>query len=151
MSLTARTLLLLGAAGSLALSLSACAPEPGETAGQAGKGTEPTQTQQVPEEATRKHTELPESFPADEFRIPAGAVIDDAGERGEGAWFLVLRADDEGSADELWAAVIAENSLTEAEDPDSGLVRLSGASLTAEALRLPGEGGAVLLSYDIAR
>ncbi len=148
-----------GAALGLAVGLSGCAPEPSEIAGQPEKGAEVTNPESSwgePTEAfdaTEKTTELPMSFPREQFPIPEDAVIDDTGARGETAWFVVLRAPDSAAAGELWAQIIALGGFTESENadtPEGGRSAvLTNATLNVTALTIPQEDGAVLLSYDL--
>lgn len=155
------TLSLLGVLVStaLALGLAGCAPEPGgdvpapeEIAGAGKEGLTEGEARPAPDpEAFEKTTELPPSFPHDLFALPAGAVVDDVGERTSDSWFIVLRTDAGSEADALWTAVIDQNGLQEAEGGVEGeLVVLSGASLRVEALRIP-DGDQELLSYDLTR
>lgn len=155
-----RRTLALVTAGILALTISACAPEPEDVAGAPDKGGETQKGEEsrswqaeVPDEAELHNTELPSSFPS-EFVIPEGAVISDTGEREEGVWFLVLEADNASAASELWQRVIGDGGFTvsdEGETPEGGVsAMLSSASLEVQALTMPQPDGTVLLSYDIA-
>ncbi|WP_024355900.1 hypothetical protein [Leucobacter chironomi] len=157
-----RALLAAGIAGLLAVSLASCAPEPDEIAGakskeQIANGEEtedPGQRAQVPEEALQKQAELPAGFPSDRFPLPKDAVIDDAGERGAGVWFVVLRAKDAAQASTQWSAIISAGGFEAADqqgDPASAdaSAMLRSASLEAFALMLVQDDGSVLLSYDL--
>lgn len=142
----------------LAISLAACAPEPGTEAGSTDKDSQTINPETswgdgaVPDEGVQ--TELPESFPSDAFALPEGAVIENTGERGTGQWFLVLRADDEAEAERLWDAVIAQNGFTledSGEAVEGGRFgTLRSVSLTVQALTIPQQDGSVQLSYDLA-
>lgn len=170
-------LLLLGA-------LTACAPEPGAGGSDAGSGTSgapgtsetdaPAQGSGQKGSADKgsgeqgsgswpeddagmdapKQTALPVSFPVDRFIIPKGAVIDDAGERSDGEWFVVLRAPDQPSADATWDAVLSASGFA-VVDPETGedggvSAELTSQTLEVSALTLPQPDGTVLLSYDIS-
>lgn len=151
----------------IVLPLSACAPEPGtgsvpeEVAGSGGKDTGDGETDEngagwgEQDAATElpKATTLPDSFPKDRFAVPDGAVIDDAGERTETSWFVVLRAAEAATADVLWQAIIVNNELTAGETvttAEGGVsAQLSGAGVTALGMTIPQPDGSVLLSYDV--
>lgn len=157
-----RALLAAALAGLLAVSLSSCAPEPDEIAGattkeQIAKGKTPDdagQRAEVPDEALQKQATLPAGFPSNSFPLPNGAVIDDAGERGAGVWFVVLRAKDAVQASTQWSAIISDGGfeLTDAQgDPASAnaSATLRNDKLDVFALMLPQDDGSVLLSYDL--
>ncbi|MGK0716226.1 hypothetical protein ACR5KS_09210 [Leucobacter sp. W1153] len=145
----------------LALSLAGCAPESAEIAGQPEKGSETVNPESSWSQPTDdfdpavKTTELPETFPSDQFPLPADAVIDDAGSRGESAWFVVLRAPDATQAAVFWSEIVALGGFTESdvsEVPEGGrAATLSSAVLSAVAITIPQEDGSVLLSFDITR
>lgn len=159
------------AAGALVLiaGLAACAPEPGhggvdgdQTAKDRltqGPNGEESGTGSWPEknrpEVTAKHVDLPGSFPKNEFVVPEGAAIDDTGERGEGQWFLVLRAADADAAGKLWDQVISSGKFTtsnEEKTADGGRsASLTSPTLAVQVLTLPQSDGSVLLSYDLSR
>lgn len=163
-------LISLGLGAGLVLGLSGCAPElgavpnPDSVAGAKGKDSESGtdkggdgsswQTPN-PQDVDKKQKELPASFPSEAFPLPAGAVIDDAGERGEGVWFVVLRAADASAAQQLWDAVASAGGFTlgdEIETSEGGKsASLSSGALVGEALTLPQSDGSVLLSYDLRR
>lgn len=147
----------LFAATLLVAPLVGCAPEPGTPGSEEQiPKHEPDNNswnEENPDEAYEKTTTLPDGFPA-EFVIPEGAKIDDAGSRGDGSWFLVLRAADRNSADQLWSEVIeagsfAESDTVETSEGGTQATLVSGA-LDVTALRLPENDGAELLSYEIA-
>jgi len=145
--------------GILAASLVACAPEP--MAGSHVKG------QDIPEDErswsqiddqddpSLKSTELPEGFPEADFVLPEDAVIDDAGARGDRAWFVVLKAADTESANAWWDQVIHAGGFVvrdeETGDDGSLSATLASNQLTVAALSIPREDGSVLLSYDITQ
>lgn len=143
----------------LVFGVAACAPEPGEAAGSIDKETQTTSPetqwggQDQPEEELQ--TTLPASFPSDAFALPEGVTIYNAGERGTGQWFLVLRTADAAAATALWDSVVAANTFTvsdEVETTEGGVsATLNSAMLTAQALTIPQEDGSVLVNYDIAR
>lgn len=138
-----------------------CAPEPGTIAGQADKGSSQpngesswgTPTEDFDAEA--KTTELPASFPTDLFPLPASAVIDNVGERGEGTWFVVLRASDQAAADALWQEIVTLGGFTAgvtSETTEGGIAaELTSAALVVTAVTIPQGDGTVLVSYDLSR
>lgn len=152
------------------LGATACAPEPGPT-GVAGTGSEKSVDgapgaggaesgeeswpEREPEGGTPKHTEIPGSFPSDDFVAGPDATIDDVGERTSDSWFVVLRAETAADADARWQTVIDESGFTVADEratPDGGIsARLANQGLIVDALTLPQPDGSVLLSYDIER
>lgn len=148
------------------LALSACAPAPGthggaqdtpgssSTKGGGGDSSGSSWSKPKHEPDITKQKTLPKGFPTEAFALPKGATIDDAGERGPGVWFVVLSAKDRAAADALWAEVIAINGFTEqdpSDTPEGGRsATLSSPQLTVQALTLPGDGGTVLLSYDLS-
>ncbi|WP_053385890.1 hypothetical protein [Leucobacter japonicus] len=108
----------------------------------------------VPGGGDGKSAELPASFPKTQFVVPAGATVDDAGERSASAWFVVLRAPNRTGADALWQGVITQSGFTVStseETGDDGIsAHLDGAGLSVDALLIPNADGAVLLSYELA-
>lgn len=144
-------------AGALALSLAACAPEPGakkDDVAQQGEG-ESSWATAAPEDEAAKQTEIPESFPRDAFPIPEDAAVDDTGERSATAWFIVFKASDAAEADRIWDEIVQSGGFAEAgreETADGGrTATLTSASLAVTALTIPNpDDGTVLLSYDIA-
>lgn len=141
----------------LVLGLAACAPEP--VTGSREKGAELGEEGEsgwgaTSEQDELKSTELPDDFPKDAFTVPEGAVVDDAGKRGD-MWFLVLRAADEAEAESWWSEVIAGSGFVVSDDAETGdggrSATLTATALTVTALSIPQEDGSVLLSYDIAR
>jgi len=144
-------------AGLLAIGLAACAPEP--MAGEHVKGQDPAEEDRSwsqiddQDDPSLKSPELPDGFPSDLFVLPDGAVIDDAGTRGDRVWFVVLKAPDELTGESWWNEIIDDNGfvIRDQEAGDDGSVSLTLASneLTVSALSIPGAGGTVLLSYDI--
>lgn len=148
-----------GIALGVAISLSACAPKP--MAGSHVKGEEPTSDEQSwsqvddQNDPELKSAELPEGFPSDEFALPEGAVIDDAGQRSDRVWFAVLRATDAEQGGQWWDEIIETNDFTvrddEQGDDGSRSATLATAQLTVSALSIPQDDGAMLLSYDITQ
>lgn len=151
------------AAGVLALGLlvgplAGCAPEPGTVRPDGTDLTEKVEPEggswpeANPDEVFEKSQELPADFPA-EFVIPEGAVIDDAGSRAVGSWFVVLRASDAAVASALWDGVVAGGGFAVADETETGdggrAATLTSATLSVAAVTLPSEDGGVLLSYDI--
>ena len=143
----------------LVLGVTACAPEPGEAAGSIDKETQTTSPetewggQDQPEEELQ--TTLPESFPTDVFVLPEGITIYNAGERGTGQWFLVLRAADAAAASALWDSIVSANGFTvsdEVETTEGGVsATLNSVTLTVQALTIPQKDGSVLVNYDLSR
>lgn len=152
----------------LAGALVSCAPEPGDTAETGpsagtwskeeladGKGgDEGSWTEENPDGVGEKSAELPASFPKGSFVIPEGTVIDDAGERSDSGWFVVLRSNDGASGALLWTQVIDESGF-EATDVTAGesnetFATLTSATLVVDALMIPQEDGGVLLSYEVS-
>lgn len=167
-----RGLVALGLSAGLLLGLSACAPEPGtvpdSVAGAPGKGNTSGDSDSEskggegsswqtpnPPEVDEKHTTLPTSFPTESFPLPADAQIYDAGERGEGVWFVVLRADTTDSAQQLMDAIVSGGGFTlsgEADASDGGKsATLTSSTLTGQLLTIPQKDGSVLLNYDLRR
>ncbi len=145
----------------LLLGATACAPEPGDSvAGQSEKGAESANPESSWSEPTSefdaeaKSTELPAGFPSEEFPLPPGAVIDDAGARSETTWFVVLRAADEAEAKLRWDEIVSLGNLVESdrvETAEGGIAAtLTGAGLVITAVTVPQSDGAVLLSFDLA-
>ncbi|CAG7618030.1 hypothetical protein ACFPZL_08580 [Leucobacter soli] len=153
----------------LALTLSACAPEPGSVSWDEN-GSGPTATDEGKqitgddesgwggandqEDPELKHAELPDGFPSADFPLPEDAVLDDAGARDPGTWFVVLRAADASQADDWWDRIVSDGSFTvrKAEKTDDGgrSAILVGPDLHASALTLAQDDGSVLLSYDLS-
>ncbi|MCB1274723.1 MAG: hypothetical protein KDB25_10110 [Leucobacter sp.] len=99
-----------------------------------------------------KHPALPADFPRKRFPLPSGAVIEDAGARGGGAWFVVLHAKSAKQARTWWRAVIADGKFKVADEEtnDGDLsARLVKKTLEVEALTIAQDDGSVLLSYDL--
>lgn len=149
------------AALSLLFGLAACAPEDAPVAGQGGKDADASQQESSwsePDpgfEAEQRQTELPESFPRDEFPLPEGAVISDTGER-DGGWFLVLVAESEADSQVLWETVIASAGLVAqgepAETTEGGIaLDFEAPGLRVFALTIPQPDGTVLLNYELSR
>ena len=153
------------ALGLLIAPLAACAPEPGSSdPGNSKPGTQTPGEKEEPEggswpeknpdEVFEKHTELPADFPSS-FTIPEGAKIDDAGTRGVGVWYLVLRAGSTADADALWAGIVESNGFAVSDEfttAEKGrAATLRGAVLSVTALTIPQSDGTVLISYDITR
>ena len=143
----------------LVLSLAACAPEPVKVTGMPTKGVESPNSESSWSEPTEefdpsvKSTELPESFPQDAFPLPAAAVIDDAGARGDTAWFLVLRASDPVIAEQQWQEIVSMGAFSESEATETSdggrTATLTSTALVVTALTLPQADGSVLLSFDL--
>lgn len=147
-------------AAGLLLGATACAPEPGDSvAGKPDKGAETANPESSWSEPTSefdaeaKTTELPKGFPSAEFPLPPGAIIDDAGARGDTAWFVVLRATDEAAAAQLWEEILSLGNLVESdrvETAEGGIAAtLTGATMLVTAVTIPQSDGSVLLSYDL--
>ena len=148
----------------LAIGVSACAPEPGDSeviAGQGGKGSDPAQQESSwsqPDpgfEAEQRQTTLPEGFPVADFPIPDDAVIYDAGATSSG-WFVVLRAAEAAEAQAEWESIIALSSLSplgEAQQTsaeEGGLwLELESDTFTGLAMMIPQPDGSALLSYEL--
>lgn len=143
----------------LAVGLFGCAPEAGDIAGSTDKDT---QTINPESEASEREVsdyefthEIPESFPADLFKFPDTAVIQDVGESGVDRWFVVFVAPDAASADELWNEIIERNGFgvtEESETVEGGpTATLTGAAITVEAAAIPNPDGTELLSYVLTR
>ena len=160
MRLTIRACTAVAVFGLLTLPLTGCAPEPGT---QHPDGTDLTEKvepeggswpEQNPDEAFEKSAELPPDFPGS-FVVPADAVIDDAGSRGDGSWFVVFRAADADAGSALWDAVVQSSGFTvtdEIETVDGGrAATLSSPDLSVSAVTLTGDNGTVLLSYDLGQ
>lgn len=140
--------------------LAGCAPEPGTVNPDGRDLTEKVEPEggswpeANPEEAYEKSQELPEGFPA-AFVVPEGATVDDAGSRDGGTWYLVLRADSSDAADGLWDAVVTGSGFAVSDEVETGdggrAATLTSAELAVSAVTMPGEGDAVLLSYDITQ
>ena len=158
-SFSARALVGLSAA-ILAMSVAGCAPEPAQIAGQPEKGAENTDTGSSWSQPTgdidaeAKTTELPETFPREQFPIPTQAVIDDAGARSDSAWFVVLRAADTTEAAVFWSEIVALGGFAESdtsETPEGGRAGvLTSANLSVVAVTIPQDDGAVLMSFDVS-
>ncbi|MBC9926703.1 MULTISPECIES: hypothetical protein [unclassified Leucobacter] len=139
----------------LALGLSACAPEP--DAMPTGKSnpeatTEPSWPEADAEE-TDKNRMLPVTFPGAFVPLPANPDVDNAGERGEGSWFVVLRADSLDAASAMLDQIATDGAFTVTEDIETGDGGRS-ATLTVDdyvvhALTLT-EGKQALLSLDVS-
>lgn len=142
----------------LTLGLASCAPEPIEVAGTDKDSQIINPESEANEREVSEYeytTELPSSFPSEEFVIPDTATIEDAGERGPDQWFLVLRAPDAELADSLWNEIVAGNSFVVAEE--SATVEggrnavFTGVTLTAQVLTIPQTDGSVQFSFDLQR
>ena len=144
----------------LAVGLAACAPEPGQgndpgTSPGSGEGTgsgSGGDTSDQDDPGLKAH-ELPAGFPSDNFAIPEDAVIDDAGERGPGSWYVVLRADDAPQADDWWTQIAGSSGFEvrgeEPSDDGGRSAKLISPNLSVLALTIPQADGSVLLSYDL--
>ncbi|WP_156322532.1 hypothetical protein [Leucobacter musarum] len=120
-----------------------------------GNGSGSWEETGIPGGGDGKSAVLPASFPSTQFVVPAGATVDDAGERSASAWFVVLRAPDRADADALWQSVISHSGFTVSASEESGdggiSAHLDGAGLSVDALLIPNDDGSVLLSYDLER
>ena len=158
-ALLARTSAAAMATVMLTVGLVACAPEP--MAGDHLKGEEPREEDRSwsqiddQDDPALKSAELPEGFPVDEFRFPEDGIIDDAGQRGDRVWFLVLKAPDGETADAWWQSVIESNGFVvrdeEHDDEGSASAVFASDQVTATVLRIPEPEGSVLLSFDITQ
>lgn len=151
-------ILFAGAAGiALVCALTGCAPEPGEVAGNTGKGEEVIN----PETEWGGHTVieetpvtvLPDSFPSDRFALPTGAVIQNTGESSESSWFVVLVAEDRAAADALWQEMIDANGLLAVEESENevggNVATFEATGLEVFAMMIPAADGPVQLSYEL--
>lgn len=151
------------AAAVLALGLVSCAPEPGEetvaTSPEAGV-TNPEETVNPETEWGGRDavedtpvTELPESFPTDDFLIPEGTIILNAGERSTAQWFVVLQSADDAAATQLWNEIVTQNGFEASEEGETAeggrFATLTSSALTIQAFTFPQEDGSVELNYDI--
>lgn len=143
----------------LGFGLAGCAPEAGDVAGTTEKDV---QTINPESEASEREvteyeytTDIPESFPTDEFSIPQDAVILDIGESGVDQWFVVLHAPDNSAAETWWNEIIETNALSvsdESETQEGGAhAFLTGVTLQVEALTIPQSDESVQLSYSLTR
>ncbi|MEJ6489191.1 hypothetical protein PQI23_05605 [Leucobacter sp. USCH14] len=139
-----------GAAGSEA---SSTADGEKKASGDASGDSDGGWPQQGDPQENSKSTSLPASFPSDSFAVPDGAVIDDAGERSAGEWYLVLNAKDQADADASWQAIVDASGFTESDrsETENGDVSatLTNAGVSVFALQIPQEDGSVLVSFDI--
>lgn len=146
-------------------SLVGCAPEPGvndvDDTDSGIVSPDPAEKQEPeggswpeenPPEVFEKKQDIPDDFP-ETFVVPVDAVVDDAGTRGYGVWFLVLRAEDEAAANALWDAIVTDSGFVvsdESETTEGGrAATLTSDALAVQALTMPDADGSVLLSYDI--
>jgi hypothetical protein len=143
------------AALALTAGLAACAPEPGvmPTGKQPeGTRTEPSWPESGDEQSAQKQVTLPDTFPNDRLSF-GDAVIDDAGERGEGTWFVVFRVDSLAAASALLDKIAMDDALVVVDDVEAGdggrSVTLSAEGLQISALTLT-EGTGALLSLDVS-
>ncbi len=146
------------ALGLAAVLLAGCAPEPGTVAPDGRDLTEKVEpeggswTEPNPEEAYEKSAELPDGFP-EGFVVPEGAVVDDAGSRDFGSWYVVLRAADKAAADTLWDSVVSGSGFSASDEAATGdggrTATLVSPALEVTAVTMAGDDGAILLSYDI--
>lgn len=121
-------------------------PAQGSGEGDWGQSEEPT-------DETPEVVELPAGFPSEEFVLPEDAVLQDAGERGPGNWFVVLRAADVTQADEWWAFIVEAGAFTVQDEivaVDGGReATLVGGTLTVGALTITEDDGSILMNYDL--
>ncbi len=154
----ARRFMIPGVVALLAFGIAGCAPEP--MAGSHVKGEDPAKEDQSwsqiddQDDPELKSKELPEGFPSDEFTLPSGAVIDDAGQRGDRIWFVVLKPANETEGEQWWDSIIDTNGFTvRDEEPTTNggtSATLASNMLTVTATSIHDEAdGSVLLSYDI--
>lgn len=143
------------AAALISLGLAACAPEP-DVIPEGKPAAESTEEPSWPESAADdadKVTVLPDSFPAEAVALPSGAEIDNAGDRGEGAWFVVLRAASLESASEMLDQIALDGGFEVTEDSEAGdggrNATLTTDGYVVNALTLV-EGKQALLSLDIS-
>lgn len=124
-----------------------------DSSAKGGDGSGSWEETGIPGGGEGKSAVLPASFPTTQFVVPAGATIDDAGERSASAWFVVLRAPNRAGADALWQSVISQSGFTVSASDESGdggiSAHLDGGGLSVEALLIPNADGSVLLSYDL--
>ncbi|GAA1319846.1 hypothetical protein ACFSWE_05595 [Leucobacter albus] len=153
-----RTTGALLALGLLIAPLAACAPEPGTVRPDGTDLTEKVEPEggswpeENPDEAYAKSQALPDDFP-DAFAVPEQAIVDDAGSRGAGTWFVVLRAADAAAATALWDEIVAGGGFTVSDEIETGdggrAATLTSPTLSVSAVTLPGTDGEMLLSYDL--
>ncbi|KAM9862526.1 hypothetical protein ACI1US_01622 [Leucobacter sp. BZR 635] len=158
MTRTPRATASLAALALLLVPLSACAAEPGTERPDGTDLTEKVEPEggswpeENPEEVFEKSAELPADFPA-EFVVPESALVDDAGSRGPGVWFVVFKASDDASAALLWDEIVSAGGFTVGDETETGdggrSATLSVPALEVTAVTLPADDGAVLLSYDL--
>lgn len=149
----------LCASALLALGLSACAPELGDAAGLTDKNEESVNPEtswgDQDQGEEEKIASLPESFPSEEFVLPEGVTIDNAGERGVDRWFVVLLAANPDDAEAIWDAVVQASNFAvvdEGETIEGGrFATLNGVTLSTQAVTIPQEDSSVLVTYDIVR
>ena len=139
----------------IALALSACAPEP-DAMPEGKPNPEATAEPSWPEadaEDTDKNQMIPTTFPGAFVPLPAEPDVDNAGDRGEGAWFVVLRADSLEAASAMLDQIASDGAFTVTDDIETGDGGRS-ATLTVDgyvvhALTLT-EGKQALLSLDVS-
>src|SRR5690606_30279279 len=101
---------------------------------------------------TEKTPTLPSSFPSGEVPIPNSAVIDNAGERANGSWFVVLKYPALSDAHEGLADITENGAFTvvSADQGDTDFTStLEKGSLTVEALGFE-DGSASYLNLDVS-
>ena len=99
-----------------------------------------------------KVTKLPASFPVSDVPLPGGAVIDDAGERSRGSWFVVIRYD---SLDDAHASVsqIAQQgglSVVSSDDSTDQLIQVLESDVARVEAFAYSSNGKVLLNLDVS-
>lgn len=157
---TARSIMAVGVAALLTLGIAGCAPEP--MAGSHVKGKAPSEENQSwsqiddQDDPALKSKELPEGFPSDDFALPTGAVIDDAGQRGDRVWFVVLKPAGQDESEQWWDSIIETNGFTVRDEepaPNGGKsATLANDVLTVTAMSVVDEDdGTIVLSYDITQ
>lgn len=181
--LVKRRLLASGVAVGLVIALSACAPEPEDgdarsadtplisvrdsavPFGDEGRQLEGESTETLPKDEgildgrqpveLEKSEELPSDFPLAAAPIPDSAIVDDAGTRGEGRWFVVLRTDSITAANDLLAEVVAGGELLEvtAETQEDGgvLADYESSTLIVNALTFMDSEGRALVNLEVTQ
>lgn len=130
---------------------------PDSTSGKKGSGEVATDEDlgeiegRVPVETEKSHA-LPSSFPVSDVPIPATAQIDNAGERSNGSWFVVLKYDSLADAKAGFDELATSGSFTIVSEDGSDIdfsSTLEKDSLTVEVLGFTDE-VAAYLNLDVS-
>lgn len=178
-----RKLLAGGVAVGLVVTLSACAPEPQDgdarnpdtplisvrdsaaPFGDEGRQLDGESTETIPKDEgildgrqpveLEKSEELPSDFPLGAAPIPDSALVDDAGTRGEGRWFVVLRTDSISAANGLLAEIVSGGQFSEVTSDtqeDGGvLADYESTTLKVNALTFVDSEGRALVNLEVAQ